>query len=219
MVSKRIIVFWSLLLLIAFELSLRSENVDAINPQLQEKLVELEESASASEMREIEFTEKRFFSFRKKPVEVEGVLRLWSDVGVSIAYPKKRTLLIADDLGVLIRKFRKDGSFRQKSFDVNKLDTIRLLKAAFEFDRVELERLFYLEWIEDKDRWSITMTPRDKDEQKIEVVTMIGRELIIERIDLIFSGKKKIVILPLEERSKSVFSEEEKVRYFRSSAD
>jgi hypothetical protein len=219
MVSKRIAVFWSLLLLVPFELSLRAEDVDEISPQLQEKLVALEKKSSASEMREIEFKEKRFFSFRKKPIEVEGVLRLWNDVGVSIAYPKKRTLLIADDLGVLMREFRKDGSFRQKAFDLKKMDTIRLLKAAFEFDRVELERLFYLKWMEDEDQWSIIMTPRDKEEQNIEVVRMIGRELIIERIDLVFSGKKKIAILPLVDRSKSAFSEEEKVRYFRSSAN
>ncbi len=209
-----------LVLLLLLPLSnLKAEKVETIEDPLQDKLIALEHNVSKSGVRQVEFTEERFFSFRKKPIELEGILRLWSGVGVSISYPKKKTLLIADDLGVLVRKFRNNGSFRQKSMNVERLDTIYLLKAAFEFDRTGLERLFHLEWEENDDQWSIIMTPRREDEKKIKEVMMSGCELEIKRIDLVFVGEKKIVIHPKEEQLKEAFSQEEQSKYFRSPMD
>lgn len=186
---------------------------------LDSKLLELEQSVDEVMAREIRFEEKRYFPFRKKPIELKGVLRLWNGVGVSIFYPDKSTLVIADETGVLMRKFSKDGSSLQKDAGIGETDTISLLRAAFEFDRVELERLFKLDWRESGDEWAIVMAPRDEKSQKIASVTLSGLSARVGKIVLEFAGKRSIEISPLSERQEDAFSAEEQVKYFRTPAN
>ena len=62
------------------------------------------------------------------------------------------------------------------------------------------------------------MTPRSEGEKTIELVTMTGQALLIRRIELGFSGRKKITIFPQKEILKDDFSREEQVKYFRNLA-
>lgn len=184
---------------------------------LQGKLAELEKAAAEYPARKIDFNEQRFFSFRKVPVELEGVLRIWEDHGVSIVYPEKRTGIVADETGVLLRKYSKDGGFRQKSGGSGESDTMNLLKAAFEFDRVALEEAFEMDWQNGGEQWSIGLTPRDPEEKKIERLLIIGTGEAVVKIEMSFAGDRRIEIQPQEEIGLERFSEEDERLYFRES--
>lgn len=200
-------------LAILFSVTLSYSNSES---GLASKLSELEAKAGVSPAREIVFREERYFPFRKKPVELEGVLRLWEGVGFSVFYPEKNTLMIADEDGILLRKFSKDGNFLQKIGGMGDSDTIGLLRAAFEFDREALLERFSLDWQEQADGWQITMLPKSEEEKTIQTLVLAGVESEIVRIDLNFAGKRRIGILPESETFKDSFSAEERTRYFRS---
>ncbi len=183
------------------------------------KLLELKTSLESSPAREITFEEERAFPFRKKPIVLTGILRQWNGVGVSIEYPKKRTIIVTDEQGVLMRKFSKKGKLREKVGDVDKSGTMVLFKALFEFDYEVLNELFVLEWIEENGQWSIAMSPLEEVSEKMEKVTMSGSSGDIEHIDLKFVGKKNIKIYVKGEERKDSFTEDERTKYFRNTID
>ena len=193
------------------------EAIPSVEMKLQNKLSDLEASVANSMVREIDFREERAFPFRSKPIELTGIVRLWRDRGISIEYPEDKTILILDDLGVLMRKIADDGSFKERSSGLGDGAMASLLKAALGFDKAELEQLFFLTWYEDAEEWSIVMTPRIEQENTIEQVTMSGQALLISKIELGFSGRKKITIIPKDEQINDGFSLEEQKKYFRSS--
>lgn len=186
---------------------------------LREKISALRAISEVSPMRQITFLEKRYFPFRKRPVEMGGVLRIWEDRGVSIVYPEKGTGVVADGEGVLLRKFSKDGTFRQKNAGMGESDTFDLLKAAFEFDVDSLEEAFTIDWQLEDGKWSILLTPRSTEVQKIERLTISGRELQISKIEMIFAEQRRIEIYPAEEVSVEAFTEDEMRMYFRELAE
>ena len=194
-----------------------TEAIPSPEIKLQNKLAELEASVASSMVREIDFREERTFPFRRKPIELTGIVRLWKERGISIEYPEDKTILILDDLGVLMRKIADDGSFKERSSGLGDGAMASLLKAALGFDKAELEQLFFLTWYEDAEEWSIVMTPRIEQENTIEQVTMSGQALLISKIELGFSGRKKITIIPKDEQINDGFSLEEQKKYFRSS--
>lgn len=194
-----------------------TENAASADASLSKKLDELEAGVSGSTAREIRFKEERTFPFRKKPIALDGVLRMSGGMGISIEYPDQGTVLIVDDHGVLMRQISKKGTVREKSAGPGDGAMASLLKAALDFDRTELERLFFLTWYEDDSGWSIVMTPRIESENAFELLIMNGSDQVVSRIELVFSGDKKITILPWEENVTDGFSDEELKKYFRSS--
>ncbi len=205
----------SLILALLILMGMASLGHAAGSGALQEKLLELKAVASQDEARKIVFSEQRFFPFRKAPVELQGVLRMWDGRGLSISYPEKRIGIIADEAGVLLRKYSKDEGFRQKSGGASESDSIDLLRAAFAFDVEVLEEAFEMEWAEDRDGWAITMTPRDPEMGKIERLVISGSEASVKTIEMVFGSDRRIEIHPLEESGLSGFSAEEERLYFR----
>ncbi len=183
--------------------------------RIRDKLDELQRYSDSVAAREIPFEEKRYFPFRKAPVEVAGVLRMWKRKGISISYPKYRTLIIYDDKGVLMRKVSKDGTVRERITDIESSNTIALLGAAFGFDQVRLHQIFSMTWEESEKGWKILMVPNDPEERKLESVSIFGDKLQIESIVLSFVDRKRIEILPQEEIPKNGFSGAEETKYFR----
>ncbi|MDQ8186367.1 hypothetical protein [Pelagicoccus sp. SDUM812002] len=182
---------------------------------LEEKLAELEAQAAEQPARLILFSEFRHFPFRKAPIEMEGKLRIWEGRGLSISYPEKRVGIVADDEGVLMRKYSNSGDFRQKSAGASQSDTIDLMKAAFAFDVVALEEAFDMEWQTGSDGWSIAMTPKDESEGKFERLTVSGKEVTVGKIEMVFAGERRVEIFPKEEIGLNGFSAEEERLYFR----
>lgn len=184
--------------------------------RIRDKLDELQRYSDSVAAREIPFEEKRYFPFRKAPVKVTGVLRMWKNKGISISYPKYRTLIIYDDKGVLMRKVSKDGSVRERAPDIGSANTIALLGAAFGFDQERLLQIFSMTWEESENGWKILMVPNDPEEKKLESVSISGDKLQIKSIVLSFVDRQRIEILPQNENPKSGFSSAEDTKYFRS---
>lgn len=182
---------------------------------LAETLEQLQAQANAAPAREVLFSERRFFPFRKEPVELEGVLRMWEGRGLSISYPEKRIGIVADDEGVLMRKYAKDGAFRQKDAGASQAETVELMKAAFAFDVVALQESFDMEWRGESEGWTIAMTPKEGDRAKIERLTVSGKDATVERIEMSFAGDRRVEIHPKEETVLSGFSDEDEQMYFR----
>ncbi len=187
--------------------------------RIRDKLDELQQHSDSVAAREIPFEEKRYFPFRKAPVEVTGILRMWKNKGISISYPKYRTLIIYDDKGVLMRKVSKDGSVRERTPDIESTNTIALLGAAFGFDQEHLLQIFSMTWEESEKGWKILMVPNDPEEKKLESVSILGDKLRIESIVLSFVDRKRIEILPQSEIQKSGFSRAEDTKYFRGESE
>ncbi len=187
--------------------------------RIRDKLDELQQHSDSVAAREIPFEEKRYFPFRKAPVEVTGVLRMWKNKGISISYPKYRTLIIYDDKGVLMRKVSKDGSVRERTPDIESTNTIALLGAAFGFDQEHLLQIFSMTWEESENGWKILMVPNDPEEKKLESVSILGDKLRIESIVLSFVDSKRIEILPQNEIPKNGFSRAEDAKYFRGESE
>jgi len=188
--------------------------VDASDP-LQSKLDELQQKAESVAAREVPFEEKRYFPFRKTPIEVTGILRTGKGRGVSISYPKNRTVIIYDEMGILMRRIAKDGSFREKSPDIDSSNTIALLGAAFNFDQEKLGSVFTLAWQGDDGGWDILMEPRDSEEEKLEDIAISGKGSVVDSIVMRFADQRRIEIHPKEEIRKIQFTEEEEAVYFR----
>lgn len=187
---------------------------DASDP-LQRKLDELQKKAASVDAREIPFEEKRHFPFRKTPIAVEGILRTGAGRGISISYPKNRTVILYDEKGILMRRIAKNGSFRERSPDIDSSNTIALLGAAFNFDQEKLRRAFTMTWKENDAGWEILMEPRDPEEKKLENVAISGQGLVVDSIVMRFADQKRIEIHPKGETGKVRFTEEEEAVYFR----
>jgi len=184
--------------------------------RIRDKLDELQRYSDSVAAREIPFEEKRYFPFRKAPVAVTGVLRMWKGKGISISYPKYRTMIIYDGKGVLMRKVSKDGTIRERTPDIESTNTIALLGAAFGFDQERLHQIFSMTWEESENGWKILMVPNNPEEKKLESVSIFGEKLQIESIELSFVDRKRIEILPQNEVPKDGFSSAEITKYFRS---
>lgn len=179
------------------------------------KLFELQEKANSSPAREIHFTESRRFPFRKAPVVVEGIIRLWEGHGLSIAYPENKTAIIVDDEGILLRMETKDGKIRERTAETEKSETATLLAAAFGFDPVALERVFNLSYQESSDQWTLNLSPKDADASKLEGMQMSGIDQTIQSIHIDFGGKRSIEITPEQERALDEFPDSIAKRFFR----
>ena len=182
---------------------------------LEEMLNGLERKISGYESREIQFLEERIFAFRKQPIELEGIIRIDKKAGLSISYPKKKVLIIADEVGVLMRRFSEDGSFVQRVGNEEQSGTIQLMAAALQFDRAVLAEVFELSLEMKEGDWVITMVPINEDMGSIEMEEMHGIGDVLSLIEMTMRGHQKIRIKPGEERLDVVFSEEELSRFFR----
>lgn len=182
---------------------------------MERKLEALEEAARLQPRRLVRFLESRHFPFRKDPVEVEGVMRVWQGRGINILYPEKRVAILADEAGVLFRKYSKDGSFRQREGRTGDSEAIDLMRAAFQFDSESLKRSFAMSWSETGEQWSIEMAPLSEAASKVKSLLLVGAALEIERIEMTFDGDRKVVVIPQEETIVERFSEEEVALYFR----
>ena len=194
-----------------------AEVVCVLDFEVRQQFEQMAVRLQASPAHEILFEESRRFPFRRTPVVLSGVIRLLDGRGISIEYPEKRSVLIADQAGVLMRKFSKDGALREKVVEMDASDTIGLLQVLFEFDTDRLAGLFDATWApRDEGAWVIALTPRVQDPSSLEAVTLSGVGAHLKLIDVDFKGKKRMSIRPVEEHALEGFSAEVRMKYFRN---
>jgi hypothetical protein len=104
------------------------------------------------------FTESRTTPLKKRPVQVEGTVRILPERGLSLAYAQTRApVVILDAKGLLLR--HHDG--REQSAPPEAESGLRLLHALLAFDLAALEKSYALVATETPDSgWSLSFTRR-----------------------------------------------------------
>lgn len=159
------------------------------------------------------FTESRFTPLKKRPVRVEGTVRIARERGLSLAYEQPRApVVILDERGLLLR--HSDG--RQQSAPPEAESDLRLLHALFAFDLATLEKSYQLAPAEYADgTWSLTFTRRPDVDVSYRELTLRGEANRLTDILLLKTPSQKIEIVLGPPQINPVFTPEEIARYFR----
>jgi len=162
------------------------------------------------------FTESRTTPLKKKPVRVEGTVRIMPNRGLSLAYAQTRApVVILDDKGLLLR--HPDG--REQSAPAEAESGLRLLHALFAFDLPLLEKSYELVTTEKPDAtWSLTFTRRpdaDTRNTPYEELGLRGDATRLTGIWLAKTQSQKIEIELGVPQFDPTFTAEELARYFR----
>lgn len=195
-----------LLLALLFTLPLRAAELSAT---WQSRIASLAAPATLS----APFTESRFTPLKKRPVRIEGTVRIARDRGLSLAYAQPRApVVILDERGLLLR--HADG--REQSSPPQAESDLRLLHALFAFDLATLEKSYELTPSESPDgTWSLVFTRLAGIDVSYRELTLRGEADRLTGITLLKTEKLKTEITLAPPQRDPVFTPEEIARYFR----
>ena len=163
------------------------------------------------------FTERRYFSIRKDPTVLKGVIRLSPDLGLSLEYiAPDPMILIVDPSGLLIR----DGKGRDRQIPAGSRETGALasLLPVMRFDVAALAPHFDVLASGDPSDWSFTFTPSDDSVARtLGTIVVHGRATEVTRIELRRSATQRIEIEVGETMAGVAFTPAEARQFFRRS--
>ncbi len=161
-----------------------------------------------------DFTERRYFPFKREPVELAGEVRFSATRGLSLHYtaPEDRTIIL-DAKGMLIR-----GAADEKALPAD--PRVRAANDALlhllRFDFVELEKDFEIFGERIGASWTLVILARDEATRRgIRSITVAGEAMAVRRIELRHSSKQYVEIIAAPPRPPAAFTDEEVKRYFR----
>ena len=161
-----------------------------------------------------EFNERRFFPYKKQPVELVGEVRVSATRGLSLHYtaPEERTIIL-DTQGMLIREAAGDKALpadpRVRAVNDALLHILR-------FDFAALENDFEIYGQRTGVAWSLVLVARTEALRRgIGVITVAGEDAVVQRIELRHSAKQYIEILNAPPHPPAAFTADELKRYFR----
>jgi len=161
-----------------------------------------------------DFTERRFFSFKKEPVDLKGEVRVSVARGLSLHYtaPEERTVIL-DAHGVLIRAAAGDNG---PPADPRAAAANDALLHILRFDFGVLEKDFELYGQRNGAAWTIALVPRTESQRRtIGRITVSGETATVRQIELRRSARQRIEISIDPPRPAAVFTAEELKRFFR----
>lgn len=160
-----------------------------------------------------EFTEKRFFPFRKAPLELSGVSRVSTARGLSLDYtaPEKRTVIL-DVQGMLVRQ--ADGESAAPA-DPRASAANAALVHILRFDLAALARNFDLFGRRDGATWALTLVPRAEDLRRVVAEIAVTGEATDVRHIVIRRSAKQYVEITIGVARPAPFTAEELQRFFR----
>jgi len=161
------------------------------------------------------FTERRFFSFRREPTLLRGVLRISPDRGLSLEYTEpQESILIADAAGLLLR----DGNGRTREMPSGSRETgaVASLLPIMRFDLAALYPRFVIHAYRSGADWRLEFTPRDPDVARaLGAITVGGAGSDVLRLEFKRSPAQRVEIEVGEARTGAPFSPAELKRFFR----
>jgi hypothetical protein len=160
-----------------------------------------------------EFTERRFFSFKKEPVELRGEVRVSAARGLSLHYtaPEDR-LVILDSRGVLIRTAAGEEAPPADSGSAADGALLHILR----LDLAALEKDFELYGQRDGPSWTLALMPRSAALRKgVGRITVEGEAATIRHIEIRRTARQAIEIAIGPPRPQAAFTAEELKRCFR----
>ena len=162
-----------------------------------------------------DFAERRFFPFKKEPVELAGEVRVSAARGLSLHYtaPDERTVIL-DAQGIVIR-----GPAGEKTppADPRAAAANDALLHILRFDFSALEKDFELFGQREGGGWTLVLVPRTEAlRQSVGRITVAGAGATIRHIEIRRSAKQAIEIIIQPPRPPVAFTPEEVKRYFRT---
>ena len=162
-----------------------------------------------------EFSEQRWFPFKKIPVVLKGVMRLAPDLGMSLNYtePEQRTIII-DARGLILRE--ADGREREIPSDPAALAAASAMLPILNFDWQKLDRNFLVYAARDGEDWRLDFVPRDSQlASRLGRIVASGQGVLMRHLEFRRSALQRVEILIGETKQGGSFTPEEKKRYFR----
>lgn len=159
------------------------------------------------------FVETREIPLKKRPVVVEGVVRLARGHGLSLDYTRSRSpLVILDDRGLLLR--HPDG--REQTPPPEAAESLRLLHALFAFDLPVLSQAYQISGEESADGgWTLLFSRRADSNAHYRELLLTGDASRLIRIRLVQTERQTTTIELGPPRLDPVFTPEELARWFR----
>ena len=161
-----------------------------------------------------DFTERRYFPFKKAPVELQGEVRVSAARGLSLHYtaPEDRTVIL-DDQGVLIRAAAGE---KTPPADPRAAAANEALRHVLRFDLTALEPDFELYGQRQGEEWTLVLVPRtDTLKRSVGRITVTGLAATIRSIEIRRTARQAIAILIESPRSMARFTDVELKTYFR----
>jgi hypothetical protein len=161
------------------------------------------------------FTERRYFSIRKEPTVLTGVIRLSPDLGLSLAYAAPdRLTLIVDPVGILVRD--EKGGDRRVPAGSRESGALAFLLPVMRFDIAALAPHFDILASGDPEDWSFAFTPRDNSlARALGTIVVHGKASEVTRIEFRKSSTQRIEIEVGETAAGVAFTPDEARRFFR----
>ena len=159
------------------------------------------------------FSEQRFFPFKKAPVELKGESRVSVARGLSLHYtaPEERTVIL-DAQGVLVRDARGENAAPP---DPRAAAANAALVQVLRFDLPALAENFELFGQRDGPVWKLAFVPRAAELRRaVGLILVAGGPDAVNRIEIRRSAKQYVAILIGPPRS-APFTAEELRRFFR----
>ena len=161
-----------------------------------------------------DFTERRFFPFKKDPVELAGEVRVSGTRGLSLHYtaPEVRTVIL-DDRGVLVRA---PAGEKAAPADPRAAAANDALLHILHFDFVALYKDFELYGQRDGTAWTLALVPRtDTLRRSVGRITVAGEAASIRHIEIRRTARQAIEIIIAPPRPPAAFTAEELKEFFR----
>ena len=183
----------------------------AHDPAWRELFVRL----AVSKTRQSQFEERRYFSFRKTPVILQGEIRIVPDRGLSLRYLKPEDrIMIVDAQGLLMRD--DEGHERVAPADSRARAVTDALVSVLRFDLPSLEKSFSVHGRRDGDAWTLAFVPRSAAlADLVGVLAVSGQGFVLEKIELVRTPSQRIEILISHTQEDVIFSGDVLDRFFR----
>ena len=160
------------------------------------------------------FTELRWFSFKKAPTALQGEVRVSAEHGLSLRYlaPEEQTVII-DERGMVLRSASGDSI---APADPRSGAANSALLHGLRLDFVPLAQVCELYGRRAGLAWTLALVPRGADLRRtLGRITVEGQGGAVRRIELWRSATQRVEISVQPPRSTAAFTPEELRRYFR----
>ncbi|MCX6953910.1 MAG: hypothetical protein NTV51_17310 [Verrucomicrobia bacterium] len=160
-----------------------------------------------------DFAEKRFFPFRKTPLELSGVSRVAPARGLSLDYlvPERRTVIL-DDRGMLIREAGGESvAPSDPRVSTGNLALVQVLR----LDLAALALTFELSGRRMGDNWMLTLVPHTAELRRAIAEIGVTGEAAQVRTIVIRRSAKQSVEITVGPAHPTPFTTEDLQRFFR----
>lgn len=198
------------LLIFLFALPAAAEPYSAeLSPSWRTRITALAKSQTLTAT----FKEARYTPIKKRPVIVNGTVRIDRTRGLSLAYDQRRApVVILDDQGLLLR--HPDG--REQAAPPEAETDLRLLHALFAFDLATLEKSYALAATDSPDgTWTLNFTRRPDSSASYRELVLTGSADRLTGITLAKTPNTRTEITLEPPQLNPGFTADEVARYFR----